>query len=53
MKIKLLPNGKLLVPCSVISIDGVIGDSVEEIEKDTPEYNLWLKHLDENQQTAP
>lgn len=49
MKIEKLENGNLLIPKRAEADDdgdGVIGDGVEEITPDHPEYQKWQKWLD-------
>ena len=39
---KRLPNGKLLIPRRAEAEDGTIGDGMEEIGPDHPDYADWL-----------
>ncbi len=45
MIVKKLPNGNLLVPKRAEGPDGIIGDGVEEIGPDNPDYEKWLPFL--------
>lgn len=40
-----LPNGNLLVPVRAEDEDGIIGDGMEEIGPDNPEYKEWLEDI--------
>ena len=49
MLIRKLENGNLLVPKRAES-DGIIGDGVEEIRPDQPEYQQWLTWMKRDQE---
>jgi len=48
MKIKRLPDGKLIVPCRAEGDGGVVGDGMVEIGPDDPDYPAWDKWLKAN-----
>ena len=42
---KLLDNGNLLIPVRAESENGIIGDSLKEVEPDSKEFKDWLPFL--------
>ncbi len=42
LRVVALKNGNLLVPARVESADGIIGDGIQEIAPDHPDYERWL-----------
>jgi hypothetical protein len=45
MRVEKLPNGNLIVPCRAEGPGGIIGDGVEEIGPDHPDYESWIAWL--------
>lgn len=47
MRPRLLASGHLLVPVRLEADDGTIGDGLQEIGPDHPDYPAWLAELDD------
>jgi len=45
MNARRLPNGNLLIPRRAEGPDGLIGEGMDEIGPDDPEYADWLAYL--------
>jgi hypothetical protein len=49
MIVRKLPNDNLIIPFRCEGENGdVIGDSIEEITPKHPEYQAWLKYINEH-----
>ena len=44
-KAKLLDNGNILIPVRAESENGIVGDSLKEVEPGSSEYQQWLPFL--------
>jgi hypothetical protein len=48
MNAKVLPNGNLLVPQRAEADDGTVGDGMDEITPQHPEYARWCEYIRDN-----